>query len=596
MFGESASPVVLLDRHTQIRQLADFAGSIRAVALFFGVFALGAAAAWRDGPMLATTVVALGYALCASNALRQLAFNQGPRAVLLIAGGIIVGETVLIVFQPALALTLAIVSLIPLWVAHQYARGSMRRALLSTSVAAAVIVVIVGHFHSVPSQVPDWFLASFQISSAFAVMALCLIPSMQWQSRLRLRIAQQQETQNTLELETARWKAMLLSQHDAVICTDDKGEVIQMNAAAERLTGWTLDAVRGRHIEDVFCVETEDLERAAEDFIEKVLTSKQGFAEGQSVRLAAKSGKIWHVAASAAPITLESGGIIGVIFTFKDMTERMLDIERAQSLERMHMVERLAAGVAKDFNEAVSEIAIHSQKVLEKLVVGELPAWEDAAAVVKTNERAQRLVRHLLVIGQGQHAKASIIEVADFIGSTADLLSRTLGPDIFVKGRHQVYVWPIRADAGMLQEALAELAHYGRDVMRTGGTLVLEAANEYVEESRGPQRGPTAPGAYVKIVLRDASGGVEESDVLRVLEPYFKPRLRQQEATIKLAVAHGLVRQNRGFLAVTSEMRYGCAFEMYFPRAEPDSLMGSGIDEEKEKSATRRDVPDARNP
>ncbi len=48
------------------------------------------------------------------------------------------------------------------------------------------------------------------------------------------------------------------------------------------------------------------------------------------------------------------------------MTERMLDIERAQALERMHTVERLAAGVAKGFNEAVSEIAIHSQKVLEK--------------------------------------------------------------------------------------------------------------------------------------------------------------------------------------------------------------------------------------
>jgi hypothetical protein len=123
MFGEPASPVVLLDRHTQIRQLADFARSIRAVALFFGVIALGAGAAWSDGPMLATAVVAIGYALCASTALRQLAFNQAPRAVLLIAGGVIAGETILILFQPALALTLAIVSLIPLWVAHQYARG-----------------------------------------------------------------------------------------------------------------------------------------------------------------------------------------------------------------------------------------------------------------------------------------------------------------------------------------------------------------------------------------------------------------------------------------------------------------------------------------
>jgi two-component system, cell cycle sensor histidine kinase and response regulator CckA len=270
------------------------------------------------------------------------------------------------------------------------------------------------------------------------------------------------------------------------------------------------------------------------------------------------------------------------------MTERLLAIERAQAMERMHTVERLAAGVAKDFNEAVTEIGTHAQRVLEKLVVGELPSWEDAAAIVKTNERAQRLVRHLLVIGQGQTAKAAMIDVSEFVGTTADLLSRSLGPDIFVKGRHQVYIWPIRADAGQLQEALAELAHYGREIMRTGGTLLLEAANEYIEEPRFGHRGPPNPGAYVKIVLRDATSGVEERDVIRVLEPYFKPRLRQAEATLKLAVAHGLVRQNGGYFSVTSELRYGCSFEMYFPRAAPDTWTGASDEPHPTHDRVRR--------
>ena len=101
---------------------------------------------------------------------------------------------------------------------------------MATSITAAVIVVVVGRFHSVPTQVPGWFLASFQISSAFAVMALCLIPSMQWQSRLRLRIAQQQETQ---KIARAGDRAL---EGDAALAArrrdlhDDKGEVIQMNA------------------------------------------------------------------------------------------------------------------------------------------------------------------------------------------------------------------------------------------------------------------------------------------------------------------------------------------------------------------------------
>jgi PAS domain S-box-containing protein len=588
MSGETASPVLVLDRHTQVRQLADFSTIIRWVALFFGIVAAGATLTWRDGPMLATAIIALSYAACASIALRQLATHRIPQAVLLIAGGIIVGETILILLQPALALTLALVSLIPIWIAHQYARQSLRTGLLVTSITAAVIVVAVGRFHTMPTQVPAWFLAVYQLSSIFAVMALCIIPSMQWQTRLRVRVAQQQETQTILEQETARWKAMLLSQHDAVICTDERGEVIQMNGAAEQLTGWTLDAVRGRHIEDVFCVETADAQRGADEFIQKVLESRKGFSEVQVVRLAAKSGKVWNVAASAAPIMLDDQRIIGVIFTFKDMTERLLAMERVQAIERMQTVERLAAGLAKDFDEAVTTIGVRAQRVLEKLVVGELPAWEDAASIVKTNERAQQLVRHLLAIGQGRAPRAQMIDVGEFVGSTADLLSRSLGPDIFVKGRHEVYVWPIRADSGQLQEALAELAHYARDIMQTGGALLLEGGNEYVDDQMiSDAVGPPKPGAYVKIVLRDSTTGLEPHELLRVLEPYFAPRLHQAEATLKLAVAQGLVRQNGGWLSVNSEMRYGCSFSMYFPRVEPEKWLAETNEEAAIRNPTR---------
>ena len=49
MFGETSSPVLVLDRHTQVRQLADFGSALRAVAAFFGLVALELQAVARRG-------------------------------------------------------------------------------------------------------------------------------------------------------------------------------------------------------------------------------------------------------------------------------------------------------------------------------------------------------------------------------------------------------------------------------------------------------------------------------------------------------------------------------------------------------------------
>jgi diguanylate cyclase (GGDEF)-like protein/PAS domain S-box-containing protein len=108
---------------------------------------------------------------------------------------------------------------------------------------------------------------------------------------------------------------------DALIAADLAGQVTLMNPVAERLTGWSLQAARGRPVADVFRIENAKTGQPAEIPIDRVL------AEGLVVGLAnhtvlfSHDGKRYHIADSAAPIRDSDGHLMGVVMVFHTVDE-----------------------------------------------------------------------------------------------------------------------------------------------------------------------------------------------------------------------------------------------------------------------------------
>ena len=117
-----------------------------------------------------------------------------------------------------------------------------------------------------------------------------------------------------------KFRTILYSIGDAVITSDEKGCVQQMNAVAEQLTGWSEADAFKRPLDDVFHVVAEETRAPLVNPVQRVLTEGQIASLANHSVLIARDGTEHLIADSGAPIRDESGALVGVVLVFRDQT------------------------------------------------------------------------------------------------------------------------------------------------------------------------------------------------------------------------------------------------------------------------------------
>ena len=121
-----------------------------------------------------------------------------------------------------------------------------------------------------------------------------------------------------------RLSTILTSIGDAVIVTDERGNVSFLNPVAQQLTGWTQEAAAGRSIETVFVIVNETTRRPVESPVAKVLRDGVIVGLANHTILIGRNGAEYSIDDSGAPIRNVSGQITGVVLVFRDISERKL--------------------------------------------------------------------------------------------------------------------------------------------------------------------------------------------------------------------------------------------------------------------------------
>ncbi|GEM_PF-1168269 len=109
---------------------------------------------------------------------------------------------------------------------------------------------------------------------------------------------------------------------DAVIVTDDKGNITFLNAEAERLTGWRDSEARGQALPRVFQIINEQTRQPAENPVAKVFRTGKVAGLANHTLLISKDGRETPIDDSAAPIRDSNGPLFGVVLVFRDVTEQ----------------------------------------------------------------------------------------------------------------------------------------------------------------------------------------------------------------------------------------------------------------------------------
>ncbi|MCF7948606.1 MAG: PAS domain S-box protein, partial [Spirochaetia bacterium] len=210
--------------------------------------------------------------------------------------------------------------------------------------------------------------------------------------RLRMEAELKQQEQNL--------RLTLNSIGDAVFSTNTRGQIIRMNPVAEQLTGWDLSSARGQHIDQVFHIVNAENDKKISNPVAQVLKTGTGSSLSNHTKLISKTGRTYHIADSAAPITTEDGNIQGVVLVFRDVSE---EYRREQSLRESEkkyrdLVDNAPIGI---FQTTSKGQAVHANTALSKMLGAESPEialtrYQDLGSQLYVNPRRRGELLSLL--------------------------------------------------------------------------------------------------------------------------------------------------------------------------------------------------------
>jgi two-component system cell cycle sensor histidine kinase/response regulator CckA len=251
-----------------------------------------------------------------------------------------------------------------------------------------------------------------------------------------------------------------------------------------------------------------------------------------------------------------------------DISERKRLEEQLMQSQKLESIGRLAGGVAHDFNNILTAILGYGEIVTRELPPDN-PLVDDVEEIKLAAERAGRLTRQLLIFARRGVVEPRMLDVSELTVNLAHLLRRLIGEHVELVVNAMPKLWPVRADAGQLEQVLVNLAVNARDAMPRGGRLAIATENVMIEPEAPPEQHPGLPaGAYIRLVISDTGSGMGPETRAHLFEPFFTTKGQGRGNGLGLATCHGIVQQCGGSIFCASELGQGTTFTIYLPRYE----------------------------
>ncbi len=249
--------------------------------------------------------------------------------------------------------------------------------------------------------------------------------------------------------------------------------------------------------------------------------------------------------------------------------KRNAKLERQlQQATKMQAVGRLAGGVAHDFNNMLAVIQAHVGLALEA-VDPSLPLREDLLVIEEACGRAGDVTRQLLAFARQQTIAPRVLDLNETVARMLKLLLRILGEDIEVSWQPAPSLWPVEMDPTQIDQIVTNLCVNAKDAITNVGHIVLRTSNVTIDAEYCAERPEFTPGDYVRLSVTDDGAGIAAEVLPNIFEPFFTTKRVGEGTGLGLATVYGIVQQNRGHVAVSSERGQGTSFDVFLPRAAP---------------------------
>ncbi len=255
------------------------------------------------------------------------------------------------------------------------------------------------------------------------------------------------------------------------------------------------------------------------------------------------------VAITCIPV---KGEPLTTILLITDVTERKQLELRLQHVQKMEAIGTIAAGVAHNFRNTLTEVLVNTQ-VIQMNYKEKSDIAEITERITRSVKRGAGLVDGLLQFSRKQMAKEfSKLDLVEVIKETYRLVKKSFEKRIDV----QIDVpdtLSILGDYSGLSQALMNLCTNARDAMPAGGQLRIQARQI---------------GNHAELIVSDTGQGMKRKTIEQCFDPFFTTKSIGKGTGLGLSTTYGIVKSHEGLIHIESKPKKGTTITMTFPLAE----------------------------
>lgn len=271
-----------------------------------------------------------------------------------------------------------------------------------------------------------------------------------------------------------------------------------------------------------------------------------------------------YVETKAFPMRDAAGRVTAAIEIVNNITEKRKLEDQLRHAQKMEAVGLLAGGVAHDFNNILTAI-IGYGNLLEMRYSEDDPHRQYVHQILAAAARAANLTQSLLAFSRKQVINPRPVDLNDIITRIEKLLRRVIGEDVDLRTTLTPVPLIVMGDAGQMEQILMNLATNARDAMPEGGVLTINTGTATIGQDFRKEHGFGDVGDYAMVTVSDTGTGMDEQTRSRIFEPFFTTKELGRGTGLGLAIVYGAIKQNKGYVTVSSEPGSGTCFTLYLP-------------------------------
>jgi PAS domain S-box-containing protein len=372
--------------------------------------------------------------------------------------------------------------------------------------------------------------------------------------------------EHALRESEERFRVLFAAAPDACLIHDLSGHVLDANLASQELFKFSRSELLRSTWNQLGFLGDDATSQSA-----RLESQRAGRATGpELLHVLTSGGRRIDLELRTVPIQLL--GEVMVLATAQDVSLRRQAEQARHKLEeqlhhalKMEAIGRLAGGVAHDFNNMLTAIAGYADLLLRREEPGSSRAT-GLAEILNAARRASGLTNQLLAFSRKQLIAPVVLDLNALLGRSTRMIERLIGEDIALSFVPAADLHYVQVDPNQIEQVAINLAINARDAMPRGGQLRVATRNQRLDEPDLPHIDARAA-EYVVLSVEDDGTGMSQDTLGRLFEPFFTTKELGRGTGLGLSIIYGAVKQNGGFILVSSEMQQGSRFEIYLPRS-----------------------------